>query len=430
MVDWTEPMQQTFEYYIVNPATWQDESRLTVVKQSTINRDAETDTLGSATFDVVDQVGECYIRIYMVTIQNGVREKHPLGTFLVQTPTSTFDGKTRNVSMDGYTPLIELKENQPDIGYYVPKTAYYEVEYDSEKNEYRETTKKMESPIGKPLDNVKTTSGKTVYSYTNSKYETAYYCAPESVTANVYRLLLDKVRAPIVRNDMDEAVLASDFVSDVNDTWYSYLRDLLSMVKLSFDLDEMSRIIFVPHRDLASMQPVWTYTDDNSSILLPEVTMDHDIYGIPNVIEVRYFDGYGNHYCRIENKDPHSPTSTVNRGRSIVYRVTDLEVPGTLGTPPETETVDDSRPDMSIRSKADKFVVDYAIQLLRDLSTIEYTITYTHGYCPVRLGDCVRLNYSRAGLTNIKAKVISQSIKCEPGCSVTEKAIYTSKLWG
>lgn len=430
MVDWTEPMQQTFEYYIVNPATWQDESRLTVVKQSTINRDAETDTLGSATFDVVDQVGECYIRIYMVTIQNGVREKHPLGTFLVQTPTSTFDGKTRNVSMDGYTPLIELKENQPDIGYYVPKTAYYEVEYDSEKNEYRETTKKMESPIGKPLDNVKTTSGKTVYSYTNSKYETVYYCAPESITANVYRLLLDKVRAPIVRNDMDEAVLASDFVSDVNDTWYSYLRDLLSMVKLSFDLDEMSRIIFVPHRDLASMQPVWTYTDDNSSILLPEVTMDHDIYGIPNVIEVRYFDGYGNHYCRIENKDPHSPTSTVNRGRSIVYRVTDLEVPGTLGMPPETETVDDSRPDMSIRSKADKFVVDYAIQLLRDLSTIEYTITYTHGYCPVRLGDCVRLNYSRAGLTNIKAKVISQSIKCEPGCSVTEKAIYTSKLWG
>ena len=73
---------------------------------------------------------------------------------------------------------------------------------------------------------------------------------------------------------------------------------------------------------------------------------------------------------------------------------------------------------------------DYAEQLLRELSTIEYTVSYTHGYCPVRLGDCVRLNYERAGIVDVKAKVISQSIKCEPGCPVTEKAVFTTKLWG
>ena len=63
------------------------------------------------------------------------------------------------------------------------------------------------------------------------------------------------------------------------------------------------------------------------------------------------------------------------------------------------------------------------------MSKNKYTITYTHGYCPVRVGDCVRLNYSRAELNGVKAKVISQSIKCEPGCPVTEKAVYTAKLW-
>lgn len=63
------------------------------------------------------------------------------------------------------------------------------------------------------------------------------------------------------------------------------------------------------------------------------------------------------------------------------------------------------------------------------MSALEYTISYTHGYCPVRIGDCVRLNYSRAGLRGIKAKVISQSIKCEPGCPVTEKAVFTTQLW-
>ena len=63
-------------------------------------------------------------------------------------------------------------------------------------------------------------------------------------------------------------------------------------------------------------------------------------------------------------------------------------------------------------------------KLLKELSSIEYTITYTHGYCPVHVGDCVRLNYSRAGLNNIKARVISQDIKCETGCSVTETAVF------
>ena len=83
MPDWKQSMQQTFEYYIVDPGTWRDVDRLTTVKSSTINRDSDTETLGSATIDVTDVLGECYIRVYLITIQNGIREKHPLGTYLV-----------------------------------------------------------------------------------------------------------------------------------------------------------------------------------------------------------------------------------------------------------------------------------------------------------------------------------------------------------
>jgi hypothetical protein len=136
--------------------------------------------------------------------------------------------------------------------------------------------------------------------------------------------------------------------------------------------------------------------------------MDHDLYGIPNVVEVIYSNGHDSYYARAVNNDPNSPISTVSRGREIIYRVTD---PDLLGNPLEYQ------------------IQEYANQLLRELSSIEYTITYTHGYCPVRVGDCVRINYSRAGITDVKAKVISQSIKCEPGCPVTEKAVFTTKLW-
>lgn len=352
MPDWTKSMQQTFEYYEVDPSTWRDKRPIDNVISCSITRDSSAETLGSATIDINESVGECYIRAYLVTIQNGLTEKFPLGTFIIQTPSSSFNGKVRDVTMDAYTPLLELKEGLPPIGYSLLKG-----------------------------DNI---------------METAY------------RLCRDRARAPIVETDCD-TTLFYDFVADTNDTWLTFISDLIANAKFHFDLDELGRILFAPEQDTASLQPVWTYTDDNSSILYPDFTMDHDLYGIPNVVEVVYSNGSDNFYARVVNDDPNSPISTVNRGREIPHRVTD---PDLIGNPTENQ------------------IQEYAERLLRELSSLEYTVTYSHGYCPVRVGDCVRLNYQRAGITNIKAKVISQSISCRPGCEVTEKAVFTNKLWG
>lgn len=352
MVDWTASMQQTYEYYIVDPNSWKDTKLLTTVKKCTISRDSDVETLGSATIDVTDSLGEAYIRVYLITIQNGVEEKHPLGTVLVQTPSSSFNGKIREVSMDAYTPLLELKENPPPLGYSLLKD--------------------------------------------------------ENIMSKAYQLSREYARAPVVKTESDEK-LYYDFVADPNDTWLSFLRDLIANAKYEFALDEMGRILFSPKQDTASLQPVWTYDDGNSSILYPEISMNHDLYGIPNVVEVVFSNGADMYYSTAVNDDSNSPISTVNRGRKIIYRDTN---PSLAGTPTQAQ------------------VDEYAVQLLRAMSAIEYTVTYTHAYCGTRLGDCVRLNYSRAGINNVKAKIISQSIKCEPGCPVTEKAVFTNKLWG
>lgn len=351
MANWTESMQQTFEYYIVDPNTWADTKKLDNVKSCSISRDAEADTLGSATIDVTESVGECYIRVYLITVQNGLTEKHPLGTFLVQTPSSSFNGRVRNVSMDVYTPLIELKEKQPPIGYSVLKDA--------------------------------------------------------NIMESVYLTTRENLRAPVVKPECSET-LKGDFVSDTSDTWISFNQDLMANAKYEYVLDDISRVLFAPKQDVASLQPVWTFDDSNSSILYPEIDITHDIYGIPNVVEVVYSNGKDYYHARVVNDDVNSPVSTINRGREIVYRETS---PSLVGKPTEAQ------------------IQEYANNLLRSLSTLEYTVSYTHGYCPVRLGDCVRINYERAGLKDIKAKVISQSIKCTPGCMVTEKAKFTTKLW-
>lgn len=351
MLDWTKPMNQTYEYYVVDPGTWKDIKPLHTVKSSSINRDSEVETLGSATIDTTESLGECYVRVYMIAIQNGARYKVPIGTVLVQTPSSSFDGKIRSVSMDAYTPLLELKEKQPPLGYSILKN--------------------------------------------------------ENVMDNVWRLTRENTRAPVVKPSCT-TTLYGNFVSSPDDTWLKFNSDLMDYAKYEYDLDEMGRILFSPKQEIAAMQPVWTYDDDNSSILYPEITMDHDLFDIPNVVEVVYSNGSETLYSKVVNDDENSPVSTVRRGREIPHRDTNPSLSGQ----PNQEQLD-----------------EYAEKLLSSLSSPSYTFSYTHGYCPVRVGDCVRLNYTKAGITNIKAKVISQNIKCEPGCPVSEKAVAVVKLW-
>lgn len=356
MVNWLSGMEQTFEYYTVDPNTWKDVDKLTNVKSCTITRDLEAETLGSATIDVTESIGETYVRVYLITVQNGLTERHPLGTFLVQTPASSFNGKVHTATMDAYTPLLELKENPPPLGYSLLKG--------------------------------------------------------DNIMSAAHRLVREHARAPVVAADCN-TTLNNDFVADTSDTWITFISDLILNAKYGFELDELGRILFTPKQDLAALQPVWTYDDGEQSILYHEVSIDQDLYGIPNVVEVICSTGNEfnteTYYSRVVNDDSNSPVSTVNRGREIVHRVTD---PGFVAAPTE------------------KQVELYAKQLLKTLSSIENTISYTHGYCGTRLGDCVRINYSRAGLTGIKAKIISQSIKCVPGCPVTEKAVFTNNLWG
>jgi len=351
MIDWSESMNQTFEYYIVDPNTWKDKEKLTTVKSSSITRDSGVETLGSASIDINDMVGECYIRIYLVATQNVVTEKISLGVFLVQTPTSSFDGKVRTVSMDAYTPLIELKEKQVPLGYSLLKN--------------------------------------------------------DNILEQAYLIVRDNVRAPVVKTESDQT-LQSTFVANTGDNYLTFIIDLLARAKYKLELDSDGKILFAPYQTFDQLQPVYTYNDDNSSILYPEINMSHDIYGIPNVVEVVCSIGSEIYSTTVRNTDPNSPTSIQSRGREIIYRDTSPSLQGY----PTVEQIN-----------------EYAENLLKQLNSVEYQISYSHGYCPVRVGDCVRLNYTRAGLNGVKAKVISQNIKCDSGITVSETAIFTKNLW-
>ena len=253
--------------------------------------------------------------------------------------------------MDAYTPLLELKEKPTPLGYALLKD--------------------------------------------------------ENIMEQAYMIVRENCRAPVVKTESDK-LLQSNFVANDGDTWLTFVRDLIGQAKFELQLDEEGKIMFAPKQTVDELQPVYTYNDDNSSILLPEISLKHDIYGIPNVVEVVCSTGTEVYYAQVKNEDPNSPTSIQSRGREILYRDTSPNLSGF----PTREQID-----------------EYAENLLKDLNAVEYQISYSHGYCPVRVGDCVRLNYAKAGLIGVKAKVISQNIKCDFGCTVDETAIFTKNLW-
>jgi len=357
MIDWLSSMSQTYEFYEVDPGTWKDKKRLTNILSCKISRDLDTDTLYTASISTTDILGEMYIRVYLVVNQNGETHKEALGTFLTQTPSRSFDGKQNDISIDAYSPLLELKDNKPDLGFTLVKN--------------------------------------------------------QNIMDNVCRLTDDNMRAPVFSVTGITDKLSTNFTAESDESWLSYLSALMYNVNYSYGLDESGRVLFNPKQDTASLQPKWTYTDDNSSILYPEVTEKYDLYKVPNVVEVVYSgtDASGNTMilrATAINDEALSPTSTVSRGRIIKHREINPSISGI--------------PDQ-------KYIDLYAERLLKEFNDVEHKITYTHGYCPVTIGECVRLNYERADLTNVKAKIISQDIDCTSGCKVTETAVYTTNLW-
>ena len=352
MIDWTRSMSQTFDFFTVDPITWQNKTQVRTITSCRITSDLESDTLGSASIETTEDLGECYLRVYLKCSQDGVVESFPLGTYLVQSPGGTFDGRNKKYSIEAYTPLIELTEKYPQYGYSAQNGV-----------------------------NILDLAGVLVESH---------------------------ARAPVVRTS-HSATLNGNFVAEYdNDTWLTFIKDLLGNAKYHFSLDEMGRIIFEPDQKVSTLKAVYTFNDDNSSLLYPEITQDRDLYGIPNVVEVLCSSGSGYILGVAENTDPNSAVSIPKRGRRIVHREND---PSTLINPSQSQAN------------------EYAQKVLEEMSSLECSLNYKHGYCGTRVGQCVRLNYKRAGIENVKAKIVSQTIDCTPGCCVTERAVYSSDYY-
>ena len=346
-VDWTQDYAITYEFWLVDTGTWGDRRMLDTVTEESMDWDDAKLTLGSATLECAEELGEVYVRTYLVATQGTDTARECLGTFMVQTSDESFDGRAGSFTADAYTPLHEMSETMPEIGYTTP--------------------------------------------------------SDDLVLERGAKIARQHTRAPVA-NAPASTMRCGDFVANLDDSWLTYGSDLIAKERHRYMVGPRGDIYQQPIADEASMRPVHTFRDDAISILRPEVTGSSDLYGMPNVVEVIY----GSKVARAVNDDPDSPISTVRRGREVVHRITN--------------------PDLSDNPTEDEAMA-YAVAELRNLSTRERTVVFSHGYVPnVWLGDCVRIEYGRAG-RYVNAVIRKRSIECKTELVITETATYTERMW-
>lgn len=196
-----------------------------------------------------------------------------------------------------------------------------------------------------------------------------------------------------------------DITANDSDTWLTFGRAVLESVDMEPTLDAFGQVGFSPIRSASALASTWLYIDDVVSIINSEANLKLDWHNVPNVVEVNVSTANSFIRRQCENNDPNSPVSTASRGR--VKRII-VSNPEGVATAEQAEA--------------------YARRELKKLSNAERELTYTHGYCPVRLGDGITFNYVAHSLS-VKAKVVRQVIRCNTDLEVEETARYTEALW-
>lgn len=375
-IDWSKGMQQTFEYFKVNPKTWNDTEQITSIISSNLTKDTDSDMRGHASIEISELLEECYIRTYLKVKQAGFTHRICLGTHLYMMTSDSFNGMRHQYNMTGYTPLVELREKLAAVGY-----------------------------------NVTGTTGEV-----NGKV------AP-MISDTIVELLRQNTRLKVDDRVQIKKPLLNNFVAGTSDNLLTVVNNLLnatSLQKYEMNVDERGEVFIREAITVYNERHVFEYTDDNSSILMADIDLSVDMSSIPNVLEVIYCGDknkdIGAIRVVVRNEDPNSIVSTVARGREIWSRYTISNIATPVNTTLTKEVI---MAEVEAQAK----------RLLEAASTIKKTIQYEHGYCDVEVGDTVLFNYKRAGLIGIKAKVVSQTITCKPGCKVSEMAVYTKKLW-
>ena len=350
-MDWTKGYSSNWRVMYVDPNTWADLYEFKGVDSIKITRDCSSATplMESAQFkisqDIYDGAPYGWYRVELLPIQNGSSELYALGTFLVDRSTETYNYNTKSVNLSGHSVLYPATKMYFDDGGYIPKG--------------------MNGP------------------------EWCKRRLNESLPFGIQIFIDD---APFSLNDY--------IVYSSSDSYLKAIWKILDDSGWCIQLDGWGNI----HIRKIPDHPTFSFDHYKKKILQPEITRDHDVSDIPNVLRIITED----EVVEIENNDP-PDISSVSIPARLGLKFYEQETNPTL--------INGETPTM------------YAMRRLRALSVVETRISYTREYLPdLYLFD--KIEGFIDGFGPVEEMMIDrQDITCENGVTVQEDATIVRELW-
>lgn len=223
----------------------------------------------------------------------------------------------------------------------------------------------------------------------------SYILAGADGAAYAGRLLAGSTPAPVVVEG--SFALNDTMVHELDSTVLEAVWAVLNAGGFCIQIDGRGVIHVRPQPTDAALE----LSNLNARLLMPIVEYSDSRVEVPN----RLTAINGARSATVENNDPSSPVSTVRRGYTV-------DVVEQDAMPVNGETID-----------------AYAARRLRQLSTYSDERTYTREYWPGVLPyDIVKGSIPSVGLDG-DMRVVSQSLRCGAGITVTERAVKEVPLW-
>ena len=120
MVDFSRGISATYYATRVNPQTWADAGEISIISGE-VTKNATSDIVVSADIAVNEDIGaEDWIRVYMIAEQNGAKERVPIFTGIVSSPSRDINGNSETRKLDCYSVLKVASDILLPLGWFAP----------------------------------------------------------------------------------------------------------------------------------------------------------------------------------------------------------------------------------------------------------------------------------------------------------------------
>lgn len=224
MINYSNGISATYYAARVNPLTWADAGEINIISGS-ITKNATSDLVESADISVSEDIGaETWMRVYMIAEQSGAKERVPLFTGIVSSPSRNINGSTETRKLDCYSVLKVAADILLPVGWFAP-------------------------------------------AWTNG--------------GELIRLLLSDLPCPVELDEGSPAIISS-FVAGNKDSKLSIAQEIAKAIDWQIKVRGDGSIRICPKPLTVS----GAFDSIENDIIETSVTDDRDIFSIPNVLRV------------------------------------------------------------------------------------------------------------------------------------------------